>query len=985
MKVIVRCRPMNGKEKALSCAKIISVDQSVLQVGIQRPRVLGSELQQGKKEPDKTQADSSDYEPKRFTFDGVYDDDSTQAEVYADTASPLLHSVFEGYNGTIFAYGQTGCGKTFTMEGVRSVPELRGIIPTTFSQVFGLIASGGGGGRQFLVRASYIEIYNEEVRDLTSDNPKLRCEVKEDKDRGVYIKGLQQREVKSEEELEAVMAKGNSNRTVGATLMNADSSRSHSIFCITVECSEPDTVKGGDEVKIRQGKLNLVDLAGSERQSKTQAEGVRLKEATKINLSLSALGNVIEALVANASGKARHIPYRDSKLTRLLSDSLGGNTKTIMIAAVSPADYNFDETLSTLRYANRAKNIKNKPVVNEDPKDALLREYQDEIRQLKLILQEKGLGDLLSGLKLGGAAGGGGPAAVFAPPTPSGRSAARALAAGGTAAAAAKGEVSVAAVAAVLSGGDAAAEKARELEEELERLSDEKAAHERMRAVIDAELSAAAQDSASLSAQQQQLEERIRDEQSPEVADLLKAERRRLETETELQQSSQTATLGRRQEERAEHDSSIKELEAEMGARLQQEAERRQQVEDKLLFVTEQGGREKEALQARLQRLQQKLLQGRDSRQRQQAGQDQELQELRDKERKLRQRQAELAEQQRRAEEESLFAVEKYESEKLSTQELKAKVKQLIHRYKELEREKSTVDDLLDEEKSTHLLDLRNESKHSKLLSQILSRLLTKVDLDTIISHSKYSEGRDEWTLPVISLPVVFPVIQSREEVVVREKSTDGFLSSWREKPSWRQILSQGGDLSTADRNKPTSSDGWRQRQVLSPSAANSQTGSKYYRGNVLSDLSREDLCRIAKERVKAQQLSTEEALRRTRLMSEQINSLTAGIKRRETFTPTKIQEEIKEPNSPMSPKLDVRKRPAFEPARLRTASPSGNASGDTLRAGLPDSAFAVPVRPAFSPKQQPQQPVSPLSPHSPSVDLSRFPKGRPAFTPAKF
>merc|ERR1719362_770406 len=167
--------------------------------------------------------------------------------------------------------------------------------------------------------------------------------------------------------------------------MNALSSRSHAIFSITVECSEK-TVGGGQKQRIRVGKLNLVDLAGSERQSKTGATGERLKEATKINLSLSALGNVISALV---DGKSAHIPYRDSKLTRLLQDSLGGNTKTVMVANCGPADYNYDETLSTLRYAYRAKSIKNKPRINEDPKDAMIREFRDEITRLKNKLMEK--------------------------------------------------------------------------------------------------------------------------------------------------------------------------------------------------------------------------------------------------------------------------------------------------------------------------------------------------------------------------------------------------------------------------------------------------------------------------------------------------------------------------------------------------------------------------------------------------------------------
>merc|ERR1719453_1256266 len=167
--------------------------------------------------------------------------------------------------------------------------------------------------------------------------------------------------------------------------MNADSSRSHSLFLIQIESEE--TVNG--ESHIRMGKLNLVDLAGSERQSKTQASGDRLKEATKINLSLSALGNCISSLV---DGKSQHIPYRDSKLTRLLQDSLGGNTKTVMIANCGPACYNYDETISTLRYANRAKQIKNKPVINEDPKDAMLREFQDEIKRLREQLAGGGSG-----------------------------------------------------------------------------------------------------------------------------------------------------------------------------------------------------------------------------------------------------------------------------------------------------------------------------------------------------------------------------------------------------------------------------------------------------------------------------------------------------------------------------------------------------------------------------------------------------------------
>ncbi len=290
--------------------------------------------------------------------------------------------------------GQTGTGKTFSMQGIPTDPNLRGIIPTTFHHIFDFISRTSH--KKFLVRVSFLEIYNEELKDLlikANKNPRGGLDLKEHPETGVYVKDLSAVVVKSVEELEKLMDVGNANRSVAETLMNATSSRSHSIFTITIESSELDPATG--EEKYVSGKLNLVDLAGSERQSKTGATGDRLKEATKINLSLSALGNCISALV---DGKSSHIPYRDSKLTStrrysnelgLLQDSLGGNAKTLMIATLSPASYNFEETLSTLRYANRAKSIKNKPVINEDPKDAMLREYQSEIEKLKKDLENR--------------------------------------------------------------------------------------------------------------------------------------------------------------------------------------------------------------------------------------------------------------------------------------------------------------------------------------------------------------------------------------------------------------------------------------------------------------------------------------------------------------------------------------------------------------------------------------------------------------------
>uniref|UniRef100_A0A182KBD3 Kinesin-like protein n=1 Tax=Anopheles christyi TaxID=43041 RepID=A0A182KBD3_9DIPT len=302
-------------------------------------------------------------------------------DLYVDTARPIVDKVLEGYNGTILAYGQTGTGKTYTMSGNAESPQTKGIIPNTFAHIFGHIARGKE-NQKFLVRVSYMEIYNEEVRDLLGKELNKSLEVKERADIGVFVKDLSGYVVHNADDLDNIMKLGNKNRVVGATKMNSESSRSHAIFSITIESSETD--EAGRQY-VRMGKLQLVDLAGSERQSKTQSSGLRLKEATKINLSLSVLGNVISALV---DGKSTHIPYRNSKLTRLLQDSLGGNSKTVMCASISPADSNYVETISTLRYACRAKSIQNLAHINEEPKDALLRHFQEEIEELKRQLEE---------------------------------------------------------------------------------------------------------------------------------------------------------------------------------------------------------------------------------------------------------------------------------------------------------------------------------------------------------------------------------------------------------------------------------------------------------------------------------------------------------------------------------------------------------------------------------------------------------------------
>ncbi|XP_076679124.1 kinesin-like protein 68D [Andrena cerasifolii] len=363
VQVVVRCRPMDEKEGTRGYMRVVDVFPSRGVVEIRHPR-----------------DDPSSDNVKVFTFDAVYDWNSSQQDLYEETVRPLVSSVLDGFNGTIFAYGQTGTGKTYTMEGLKNDHERRGVIPRSFEHIFNHI--GRSENMQYLVRASYLEIYQEEIRDLLQPDQSLRFELKEKPDTGVFVKDLSTSVCKNAAEIQQLMNTGNLNRTIGATNMNEHSSRSHAIFLITIEMGSI-----GDTGGIRVGRLNLVDLAGSERQSKTGASGERLKEASKINLSLSALGNVISALV---DGKTTHVPYRDSKLTRLLQDSLGGNSKTIMVANIGPASYNYDETLTTLRYANRAKNIKNKPRINEDPKDALLRQYQEEIGRLKEKLAQKG-------------------------------------------------------------------------------------------------------------------------------------------------------------------------------------------------------------------------------------------------------------------------------------------------------------------------------------------------------------------------------------------------------------------------------------------------------------------------------------------------------------------------------------------------------------------------------------------------------------------
>ena len=354
VKVAIRVRPMNKHEMEQNSKLCVEVDKVNNTVSVFNNKGNA----------------------KTFQFDYVFPMDASQREIYDTVAFPIVDSIFQGYNGTVFAYGQTGCGKTFTMMGIIDNPDLKGIIPNAFSHIFGFIKTEGE-SKTFLVRCSFVEIYNEEVRDLLVSKSK-KLDIREDPKKGIFVKELTYVTLQDTQDIQKCLDNGNKNRHVGHTSMNDQSSRSHSIFTVYLETEENG--------KIRSGKLNLVDLAGSERVGKTNATGQTFDEGKKINLSLTALGGVIDALSSNR----KHIPYKDSKLTRLLADSLGGNTKTVMFANISPASYNYEETFGTLRYASRAKLIKNAPKVNEDPKDALLRKYEEEIKALKEQLSNGG-------------------------------------------------------------------------------------------------------------------------------------------------------------------------------------------------------------------------------------------------------------------------------------------------------------------------------------------------------------------------------------------------------------------------------------------------------------------------------------------------------------------------------------------------------------------------------------------------------------------
>ncbi|XP_029911298.1 kinesin-like protein KIF1B isoform X5 [Myripristis murdjan] len=388
VKVAVRVRPFNSREMSKESKCIIQMQGN--STTILNPKAP--------KEPAKT-----------FSFDYSYWSHTTpedpcfasQNRVYNDIGKEMLQHAFEGYNVCIFAYGQTGAGKSYTMMGKQEEGQ-EGIIPMLCEDLFEKINEDNNKEElSYSVEVSYMEIYCERVRDLLNPKNKGNLRVREHPLLGPYVEDLSKLAVTSYTDIADLMDAGNKARTVAATNMNETSSRSHAVFTIVFTQRKHDTETDLSTEKV--SKISLVDLAGSERADSTGAKGTRLKEGANINKSLTTLGKVISALaeVDNCTSKSKKkkksdfIPYRDSVLTWLLRENLGGNSRTAMVAALSPADINYDETLSTLRYADRAKNIKCNAVINEDPNNKLVRELKDEVARLKDLLRAQGLGDIL--------------------------------------------------------------------------------------------------------------------------------------------------------------------------------------------------------------------------------------------------------------------------------------------------------------------------------------------------------------------------------------------------------------------------------------------------------------------------------------------------------------------------------------------------------------------------------------------------------------
>uniref|UniRef100_A0A671RJ93 Kinesin-like protein n=1 Tax=Sinocyclocheilus anshuiensis TaxID=1608454 RepID=A0A671RJ93_9TELE len=380
VKVAVRVRPFNSREMNRGAKCVIQMqDKSTCIINPKQPKEA----------------------PKNFTFDYSYwshsseEDPSfaSQRKVYQDIGEEMLLHAFEGYNVCIFAYGQTGAGKSYTMMGKQD-PGQQGIIPQMCEDLFRQTADNTDPDLSFSVEVSYMEIYCERVRDLLNPKSRGALRVREHPIMGPYVEDLSKMAVTNYSDIADLMDTGNKARTVAATNMNETSSRSHAVFTILFTQRRHDNMTSLDTEKV--SKISLVDLAGSERADSSGAKGMRLKEGANINKSLTTLGKVISALHGSKKRRSDFIPYRDSVLTWLLRENLGGNSRTAMIAALSPADINYEEILSTLRYADRAKQIKCNAVINEDPNARLVRELKEEVNRLKELLLSQGLSNLIT-------------------------------------------------------------------------------------------------------------------------------------------------------------------------------------------------------------------------------------------------------------------------------------------------------------------------------------------------------------------------------------------------------------------------------------------------------------------------------------------------------------------------------------------------------------------------------------------------------------
>uniref|UniRef100_A0A8D3CA30 Kinesin-like protein n=1 Tax=Scophthalmus maximus TaxID=52904 RepID=A0A8D3CA30_SCOMX len=382
VKVIVRVRPPNDSEKRENCRNVVQVvDNHMLIFDPKEEDASGFGSQRGRNRNINKRANKD----LKFVFDHVFGETSTQVDIFESTTKGVLDGLMNGFNCTVFAYGATGAGKTHTMLGAQNEP---GVMYRTMTDLFKRMDDAKE-EKEFAVAFSYLEVYNEQIRDLLANVGPLA--VREDGSKGVVVQGLTLHQPKSAEHILEALDSGNRNRTQHPTDMNATSSRSHAVFQIYLR-QQDKTASLNPNVCV--AKMSLIDLAGSERASATNAKGARLREGANINRSLLALGNVINAL-ADPKSKKAHIPYRDSKLTRLLKDSLGGNCRTVMIANVSPSSKSYDDTHNTLKYANRAKEIKSSLKSNVVSLDSHIGQYavicekqRQEILQLKKKLKD---------------------------------------------------------------------------------------------------------------------------------------------------------------------------------------------------------------------------------------------------------------------------------------------------------------------------------------------------------------------------------------------------------------------------------------------------------------------------------------------------------------------------------------------------------------------------------------------------------------------